>query len=153
MARPCKSIKFISECSQTKAEMQTRLNTEEKLKGQAGNIRPPTYLNIKQKKLFKYIVKELKASGILGNLDIYILSSCVIAIDRLQEIERMINEEFKMVMDKDLMGAKDKYTKDLFRCTSELSLSPQSRAKLSNINLQAGQNKEDPLLKIVSGGK
>ena len=51
------------------------------------------------------------------------------------------------------MSAKDKYTKDLFRCTNELSLSPQSRAKIANINLQSDQEKTDPLLKLLAGGK
>ena len=50
------------------------------------------------------------------------------------------------------MSAKDKYTKDLFRCCSELSLSPQSRAKLGNINVQASKDNEDPLLKVLRGG-
>lgn len=152
MPRPCKSVKVLDKYSQTKAEIQIRLDNEEKLKGGAGKIISPSYLNINQKKIFKYIVAELKASGILGNLDIFILTSCVIAIDRLQEIEGMINSDFDTVMNKDLMSAKDKYTKDLFRCTNELSLSPQSRAKLSNINLQAEQNSADPLLKLLGGG-
>ena len=41
------------------------------------------------------------------------------------------------------MNAKDKYSKDLYRCCNELSLSPQSRAKIANINTQS---KEDDLL-------
>ena len=153
MARPCKSIKVISECSQTKAEMQIRLKNEEKLKGGVDKIIPPSYLNKKQVGIFEYIVNELTASEILGNLDIYILSTCVVAIDRLQVIEETINKDFDMVMNKDLMSAKDKYTKDLFRCTNELSLSPQSRAKLGNINLHDKQKKEDPLLLLLGGGK
>lgn len=153
MARPCKSAKIIDPCSQTKEEIKARVDNEDKLKGGSDRIVPPTYLSTKQKKIFKFIVNELKASGILGNLDIYILDTCCIAIDRLQQIEGAINKDFNMLMDKSLMSAKDKYTKDLFRCTNELSLSPQSRAKLSNINLQSTQNKEDPLLKILSGGK
>ncbi|MFD1957313.1 phage terminase small subunit P27 family [Paenibacillus thailandensis] len=151
MARPTKSAKLLHERSQTKDEIEERINQEEKLKGQSDKIKPPSYLNSHQKKLFKYIVQQLDASGILGNLDVYILSTCVIAIDRLQEIERRINEDADKIGDKGLMAAKDKYTKDLFRCTNELSLSPASRAKLGNINLQAKQKEEDPLLKALQG--
>jgi P27 family predicted phage terminase small subunit len=151
MARPTKSAKLLTECSQTKAEIAQRINNEEKLKGDANNISPPNHLNSKQKKIFNYIVSQLKASNILGNLDIYILSTCVIAIDRLQEIEKRINKDITLLSDKDLMAAKDKYTKDLFRCTNELSLSPQARAKLGNINLQAKQQAEDPLLQLLNG--
>lgn len=71
---------------------------------------------------------------------------------RLQEIEKIINDDIEKLGDKSLMSAKDKYTKDLFRCCNELSLSPQSRAKLGNINVQASKDSEDPLLKVLRGG-
>lgn len=151
MARPCKSVNVMSK-NLTKEEKEIRLETEQKLKGRADKISPPSHLNVRQKKIFKYIVEQLKESGILGNLDIYILSTCAISIDRLQEIEKLINKDIERLLDKDLMSAKDKYTKDFFRCCNELSLSPQSRAKLGNINLQAKENKQDPLLQVLRGG-
>lgn len=149
MARPTKSARLLTECSQTKDEINERIKAEEKLKGNADKIYPPSHLSLSQVKIFKYIVDELKVSGILGNLDIYILATCSIAIDRLQAIEKAINEDFNMIFDKMLLSAKDKYTKDLFRCTNELSLSPQSRAKLGNINLIEKEKAEDPLLKVL----
>ncbi len=152
MARPSKSVKVMSK-NLTKEERESRLKTEEKLKGGSDNISPPTYLNIRQKKIFNYIIEQLKESGILGNLDIYILSQASIAIDRLQQIEKIINKDMNKIYDKELMKAKAEYTKDFFRCCNELSLSPQSRAKLGNINLQAEKEKEDPLLQILAGGK
>lgn len=151
MARPCKSVNVMSK-NLTKGEKEARLETEEKLKGKADKIFPPSYLNDRQKKIFEYIVEGLKASGILSNLDIYILSTCAISIDRLQQIEGLINKDTEKLLDKNLMSAKDKYTKDFFRCCNELSLSPQSRAKLGNINLQAKEQKDDVLLKVLRGG-
>ena len=153
MARPTKSAKLLTECSQTKDEINARIKAEEKLRGTADNISPPAHLSLSQRKIFKYIVSELEASGILGNLDIYILATCSIAIDRLQAIEKEINEDFNKIYDKTLLSAKDKYTKDLFRCTNELSLSPQARAKLGNINLESQKEKDDPLLKVLGGGR
>jgi phage terminase small subunit len=44
------------------------------------------------------------------------------------------------------MTAKDKYTKDFFRCCNELSLSPQARAKLSISNVNAMKESKNPLL-------
>lgn len=152
MARPSKSVKIMSK-NLTKEEKALRLETEEKLKGGADSISPPTYLNARQKKIFNYIIEQLEESGILGNLDIYILSQASISIDRLQQIERMINKDSVKLFDKNVLKAKSEYTKDFFRCCNELSLSPQSRAKLGNINLQAEQEKEDPLLKVLAGGK
>lgn len=152
MARPSKSVRVMSK-NLTKEEKELRLETEEKLKGGADNISPPTYLNASQKKIFNYIIEQLKESGILGNLDTYILSQAAISIDRLQKIEKMINKDINRIYDKDLLKAKSEYTKDFFRCCNELSLSPQSRAKLGNINLQAEQEKQDPLLQVLAGGR
>lgn len=149
MARPCKSAKVLTECSQTKEEINKRIETENLLRGDDDNIVAPPYLSKKQADIFNFIVEELKNSGILGNLDTYILTTCVIAIDRLQKIESMINEDCQLLFDKSLLSAKDKYTKDLFRCCNELSLSPQSRAKMANINLQAKEKEEDKLLQIL----
>lgn len=151
MARPSKSVKVMSK-NLTKEEKDLRLETEEKLKGGADNISPPTHLNARQKKIFNYVVDQLRESNILGNLDIYILSQTSIAIDRLQQIEKLINKDINKIYDKDLMKAKSEYTKDFFRCCNELSLSPQSRAKLGNINMQAKERDEDVLLKVLAGG-
>jgi P27 family predicted phage terminase small subunit len=153
MARPTKSAKVLTEYSQTKEEIEGRIKAEEKLRGAADNISPPKHLNSSQKKIFKYIVEELQASGILGNLDVFILSTFSIAVDRMQHIETMFNEDINNLMNKSLISAKDKYTKDFFRCCNELSLSPQSRAKLGNINFQVKAKDDDPLLKVLKGGK
>jgi P27 family predicted phage terminase small subunit len=151
LTRPCKSAKVLTECSQTKDEIQERIDNEEKLKGNSDKINPPDYLNDNQVDLFNYIKNELEESKLLSNLDIYILSSCVIAIDRLQNLEHMINKNSKLMFRNDFMSAKDKYTKDFYRCCNELSLSPQSRAKLANINLLSQKEKDDPLTKALKG--
>lgn len=149
MGRPSKSVDVISK-NLTKEEHDARKQAEEKLKGGTDKIKPPAYLNKNARKIFKYIVDELKESGILTNLDIYVLSSCSVAIDRIQEAEKELNED---IFNKDALRVKESYTKEFFRCCNELSLSPQSRAKLANINVNAEINKEDPILAILGGGK
>ena len=151
MARPTKSVNTTSK-NLTKEEKKIRQETEQKLRGQDDNITPPTYLHARQKKIFNYIVEEMKASGILGNLDIYILSITSIAIDRIQEIEKKINKDSELLKDRALMATKDKYTSQFFRGCNELSLSPASRAKLGNINLQQKEKEADPLLQLLKGG-
>jgi P27 family predicted phage terminase small subunit len=148
MARPTKSVTTTTG-NFTKTEIKNRMEQEQKLKGKADNIRPSEYLNEKQRELFNFIVDELKASGILSNLDIFTLETCVIAIERLQYIESKINQNIDLMLDKQLMATKEKYTKDLFRTINELSLSPQSRAKLGNLKIQAQEASEDPLLKAL----
>lgn len=147
MARPAMSAKTTAK-HLSKSEADTKIKTEERLRGAADKLRPPKHLTSAQKKIFKFIVKELEASSILGNLDVYVLAECSIALDRMQEIEARINEDFENIASQSLMMAKDRYTKSFFRCCNELCLSPQSRAKMGNINLQAKD--ENPLLKILS---
>ncbi|PWJ13946.1 phage terminase, small subunit, putative, P27 family [Ruminococcus flavefaciens] len=146
MARPCKNVKLQHDRSLDNDEAALRLSNENKLKGDAAQLRPPKYMTTAQKKIFRYIVKNLEAAEILGNLDVYVLSECSICIDRMQEIERTINEAGSIIPS--LVRLKETYTKAFFRYCNELSLSPQSRAKLANINLQAS-NEENPLIKAL----
>lgn len=146
MARPCKSPILQHDRSLNKGEVAERLKTENKLKGASDSIQPPSYLSASQKEIFNYIVDNLDASGILGNLDIYVLTECSICIDRMQEIETEINNSGKIIPS--LVRLKESYTKAFFRYCNELSLSPQSRAKLANINLQAAAE-ENPLVKAL----
>ncbi len=152
MARPAKATNLTSK-HLTKEELSQRKEIESQLKGKADKITPPKTLSKTQKTIFKKIVNELKDSGVLGNLDVYILSTISIAIDRLNWIENVINENEIKMLDVDLMRAKEKYSKDFYRCCNELSLSPQSRAKISNINIKSQKAKGDPLLLALKGGK
>ena len=150
MARPTKPINLQSRHN-SKKEIEQRIEQEEKLKGNNDKIKPPTYLSLSQKKLFKMITEELKASGILCNTDIFVLAECVIAIDRMQEIEKIINNDISKLSDSKLQATKQKYTQSFFRCCNELSLSPQARGKLANLNISAQLDDEDPLLKALKG--
>ena|ERR1700752_1949578 len=150
MGTPVKSIKLSSR-HLSKEEIQVRSEMEDKLKGSDTKLTAPKHLSTKQKKIFNTIVNELKASGILGNLDVFLLETCSISIDRLQEIEQLINENIENLFNKQLMSAKEKYSKDFFRCCNELSLSPQSRAKLGVITMEQKRNSADPLLKLLNG--
>lgn len=147
MARPAMSPKITSK-HLTKAEIEAKSTAEDKLKGTSDELTPPEYLTPSQISIFDYIVKNLEASGILGNLDVYVLAECSICIDRMQEIERTINEAGSIIPS--LVRLKETYTKAFFRYCNELSLSPQSRAKLANINAQAASAEENPLLKVLS---
>ena len=54
-----------------------------------------------------------------------------------------------LLCDSSYMATKDKYTKDLYRCCNELCLSPQARAKIGSLAVQAAKQREDPLLKAL----
>jgi P27 family predicted phage terminase small subunit len=151
MSRPSKSARVLHPKSQTKDEINTRIETEDKLKGNSDKLEPSSRLNANQKKIFKYIVAEMKASKILGNLDTYMLEMGAIAIDRLQNIEREVNRDFALIYNKELMNAKAKYTSDFLKFCNEACLSPQSRAKMGIISANKQQEEKDPLLKVLKG--
>lgn len=146
MGRPAKNVEINSK-HLTKEEKAKRLEKEEQYKVASDKVVAPDYLTKPQVEIFNYIVNELKESGIVGNLDVFILATCSISIDRLQEIEKKVNDKFALITNNALMAAKDKYSKDFYRCCNELSLSPQSRAKLANINMN--KKEDDPLLEAL----
>jgi phage terminase small subunit len=151
MSRPSKSAKIVHPCSQTKEELRNRIETEDKIRGNSNKLEPSSRLNANQKKIFKYIVSELEASKILGNLDTFFLEMGAIAIDRLQCIEREINRDFSMIYSKELMSAKSKYSTDFLKFCQEACLSPQARAKMGILATHKQMEDSDPLLKVLKG--
>ena len=80
------------------------------------------------------------------------LAECAVVIDRLQQLEMLINNNPELLTDKDIMAIRKGYTQDYFRLCNELGLSPQSCAKLGSLSLQKDQQNNDVLLKILEGG-
>lgn len=151
LARPCKSAKVLTECSQTKEEIDSRIEKEEVIRGKADKLVPSMELTKDQLYLFNFIVNELKVSEILSNLDTFLLTKAAIAIDRLHFIEGLVNKNQKLLFNKDIMSKKDSYDKDFYRCCNELCLSPQSRAKIANININTKNAEEDAVVKALRG--
>lgn len=145
MARPSVSANITAK-HLTNYEKKIRCETESKLKGNSNKITSPDFLSASQKNIFDFIVDNLKSSNILSNLDVYVLSECSVALDRMQYIESQINDNPDLLQDSSLIATKDRYTKSFFRCCNELCLSPQARAKIANSNLQS---EESPLASLM----
>lgn len=148
MSRPCKLVNTANN-NVAKDEINNRLENEESLRGNKDKLVPSNRLTDDQKEIFDYIITELENAGILGNLDLFVLETACISIDRLRKIEQQINENFDLVCDTKIMGARDKYSKDFFRCCNELSLSPQARAKMALYQTKKDKEDKDPLLKLL----
>lgn len=150
MARPCKSAKVLTDKSQTKAEINARIELEDKIGGGRDKIRPPTRLSPNQKKIFRNVVKLLEDADILRSLDVEILARYAFTLDMMIRIEEDITAHPARCTDKDYIAAYDKYVKIYFRCCNELSLSPQARAKIANVSAAANDGSAE-LLKIIQG--
>ena len=150
MARPAKATSTKTGAI-TKDEERLRKLSEARLKCGDDKLTPPDYLTDSQREIFEYIQTELKSAEILGNLDIFVLSNAAIAIDRMRSIEKQIDDNPTLLLESKVMSARDKYSKDFFRCCNELCLSPQARAKLSIQNVAALKEEEDPYLALING--
>lgn len=148
MARPAKSTR-VKTGTITKEEEAVRTAIEDHLRGNISKLEPPDNLTEDQKEIFEFIVEKLADAEILSALDEYVLCSTVIAISRLRQIEKMVNDIPEYLFDSALMGARSRYQSDMWKGCSELCLSPQARAKIGSLAAQAVKQKEDPLLKLL----
>lgn len=121
----------------TNADNRRRGDIESSLRGSDGLPRPPKFLSQSQRKIFRRITRELGPSGVLTGLDDYIITTFAVAVDRLESIEREINDNPELIGSEKLTRAQNKYLKDFYRCCNELCLSPQSRAKYSSARVAA----------------
>lgn len=129
MARPAKSAELRSG-HMTKAEKETRTIAENSVKGRACRLAPPKYLTREQAVLFRKLVKELRDSNVLSSLDVYVLSNCAIAIDRIRQYDESISANASLLYDRDVIGNRNKTVSEFLRYCNELCLSPQARAKI-----------------------
>ena len=145
MARPAKSAS-VSRRKIGKGEKEARQNVEDSIRGEAVRPEPPENLTEDQKKIFQFIVDGLEAGKILGKLDVFVLESTAVAIDRLRTINRMIDDEPGLLLHTATQNSRAKYQADLWRGCNELCLSPQARAKLGSLAAQKAKEQRDPLM-------
>lgn len=149
MGRPAKAI-GAADGARTKEEIETRKQTEEKLKGgDKPKVTCPGYLTPSQRKIFNKIKKLLVDAGAAGSCDGWVIAFCAVAIDRVAEIDADANRTIVRRTDKDIVAARSKYMADFYRCCNELCLSPQARAKLGVAAAKAKAKEKDPLLAIL----
>lgn len=115
------------------------------------DLKPSSRLNSNQKKLFLEIKHHIENVGIHGDIDAHMLETCAIAIDRLQNIEKMINADFDQIRDRELMAAKTKYTADFIKGVEFFGMAPTARAKFGSLLTAKKAEEKDPLLKVLKG--
>lgn len=148
MARPAKAA-AARVGHADKKEISRRTAAEEKLKN--GEISVPVGLTAKQRKIAETIIDGLEKSRILCSLDDYILEQTVIAIDKLHEINMLLNKEPEAMLDSKVLSAKERLEKTFFRGCNELCLSPQSRAKIAAANASAADDSINAIKAILAG--
>lgn len=151
MARPAKSAKVLTAKSQTKEEINARIHIENAVGGGSDRIFPPERLNEQQAEIFNSVVELMKGSDVLQNGDVEIIARYAFCLDRIISIENDVNEKQELMYDKDVLSAYSKFTQIYFRCCNELSLSPQSRAKLAIAGASGKNESLEAIKQIISG--
>ncbi len=159
MAKASKPVEMTSK-HLTKEEIEERKQQEDRLKGNDDLVyKVPRHLSKVEKKIYKFLVTELKESKILCNLDIEILEQTVNAIAKMHECKLFIDEHGiiitkengDMVKNPACTAYKD-YNAIFNKGMQELGLSPSARSRLAQLNINSQAQKEDPLLKILGSG-
>lgn len=152
LARPTKPIDVTSG-TYTKEQVRQRQENEALLKGDSDNIVPSEYLNEQEKKYFMEVVNHYEASGILSNMDVAVIEQYAVSRHAMDYINEKMRDNPAYKLDKNLMIQREKWEKSLNRSANELGLSPQSRAKLGNLNTEKIKKDQDPLLKALKRAK
>lgn len=150
MARPAKPIELQARHN-TKSEIETRQQAQDRLKGSGSIMEPPIQLTKRQADIFQTLQEVYDKAGVLGELDGFILAEGAVVIDRLREIEERINGDDRLLFNPDVRNARKEYATNFFRICNELGLSPQSRAKLGSLALKRDEAENDPILKLFGG--
>ena len=150
MGRPPKDPSLAVGNSIKKADAELRHKVKEMFGAEVtGELKAPNRLSSNQKKIFNQIKDHVENAGVYGNIDAQMLETTAIAIDRLQNIEKLINQDFDNIRDKDLMSAKSKYTADFLKGVEFFGMAPTARAKFGTLIANKKSEEADPLLKVL----
>lgn len=163
MARPRKPASLKQGHSETKAQLEVRAEVERQLMGDADLIQQiPDYLDPLAQKYYEFLVTELEISDILSNLDIPLLEQTADCLSKLRQSDEIINREGLVLTQVDrygntivkehpAVGIKQKYLNQFRALSTQLGLSPASRAQLAGMKIEQKETEEDPLLQILKG--
>lgn len=152
MPRPPKDPSLITGHKVSKEDIALRNKVKEMFGAEVtSDLKAPSRLNTNQKKLFNVIKSHIENAGVYGNIDAHMLEATAIAIDRLQNIEKLINEDFDQLRDRELMSAKAKYTADFLKGVEFFGMAPTARAKFGSLVANKKAEESDPLLKVLKG--
>lgn len=165
MARPRMPASVKQGKSETKEQLAARQEMEERLLGSNGDVSTiPEHLNDLAKAYYKFLVDELEISELLSNLDIPVLEQTADSLSKIRECDHHLNLEGLVISRTDRYGHENQvenpyvkikmaYLNQFRALANQLGLSPSSRAALAGRQMDAKIEAEDPLLKILNGGK
>lgn len=163
MGRPKKPAVIKKGQSESKEQLESRALIEEKLRGGDDLVYDyvPKTLSEDSQNYYRFIIRELKVSGILSNLDIPVLEEISYLLGEIIALKSDIKEQGRMLQKVDRNGnsfpienpAINTYIKYLDRfnkLAAQLGLNPASRATLAAMNVDEQIQEDDPVAKALS---
>ena len=130
-------------------ELELRKQWENKLSC-GDDLTPDIALTRKQRKSYDLLVEKLAPAEILGNADTLLLSETSITLDRIVELDKVIN---KLSPDSDqyikLMRTRGQLSDRYLKLLRELNLTPNARSQIAKVKAEANEKASDPLLQVL----
>lgn len=163
MARPRKPASLKQGNSETKAQLQVRAEQEQRLQGHNDLVNIiPEHLDPMAQDYYEFLITELEISDILSNLDIPLLEQTADCLSKMRQADAIINVEGIIITQVDrygneqtkehpAVGTKQKYLNQFRALSTQLGLSPASRAQLAGMKIDKQEEDNDPLLQLLKG--
>ena len=161
MARQRKPAALKQGKSESKAQLQQRKQIEDMLNGDDDLVYSvPQNLDAKGQVFYQFIVEELRHANILTNIDIPLIEQTADCLSKMRECDIMLEknglfyEELdrygnsKLVENVAMKTKLNLMTKYSQFCNA-LGMSPSSRAALASKKIEAKEEQQDPLLKLL----
>lgn len=161
MARPRKPASLKQGHSESKEQLAERNEAEKDLIGNTDRLKEiPEHLDKMAQKYYEFLVTELEISDILSNLDIPLLEQTSDSLSKIRQADEIINREGLIITEYDRYGneklkehpavaIKQKYLTQFRALSTQLGLSPASRATLAGLKISAKEENDDVLLNIL----
>jgi len=126
----------------SKEEIETRQAAEDAIKPASDDIKRPTWLDAVGREMWNRIVKELRATDMMTNVDVYALAIACDAYSKFVLTSKAIKKDGLVLEHKNTKGATNRvanpnaalanqYAKMFKSFCSEFGLSPAARARLA----------------------
>lgn len=162
MGRPRKPASLQTGNSTSKAEKERLAQAEQSLKGNDDMIYDiPEHLDELAIEYYKYLIKQLEETELLSNLDKPLVEQVADSLSKMRQCDEIINRDGILITEVNRAGhenqkehpiisTKMKYL-DRFRTLStQLGMSPSSRAALAALNIEKLEEDSDQLLNILN---
>lgn len=162
MARPKSPASTKKGKSETKAELKIRQEEELKIKGGTDKVfTVPRHLKGDDRKHYRFLITELANTDTLSNLDIPILLQTVKIMSAIEQCDKELEKLGSMIyydqngQPKEHPSSKQRlaYLSQYRAMAGQLGLSPSARASLAGKKIEAQENQNDDLLKVLGKNK